>query len=146
MLAHVIQEPQIVTRTVPSDEERGLIARLRELNVERARIYLAEIRERIAQDVHSVDIRALVASSPAAALLDLVAERKTDLVVIAAHGRNFNNTYRFDSTTSWMLANLRCPTMVIIGSEDRRRADRWSGSYVSTGDSDQTPPTGFESV
>lgn len=146
VLVHVVQEPQVATRTVPSDEERRLIERLRGLNAERARIYLAEVRERVAQEVDSVDVRALAASSPAIALLDLVEELQTDLVVIAAHGRNFDATCRFGCTTARMLANLRCPTLVIVGTEDPQRAARWSGSYVSVGNSDRTPPTGVLSV
>jgi nucleotide-binding universal stress UspA family protein len=146
MLAHLIQEPQIATRTVPSNEERELISRLRELNTGRARSYLAETRERIAQDIKSVEVRTIVAPSPAVALLDLIAERETDLVVLAAQGRNFDSKYRFDGTASRMLANLRCPTMVIIGNDDRHRACRWSGSYVDTCNKDQASPTDPESV
>jgi nucleotide-binding universal stress UspA family protein len=142
ILAHIAQEPQIATRILPSDEERGLIEQLRRRSATRARNYLAELRERTSHDAQAIDVRALSSASPALALLDFAEEIAADLVVVAAHGINNEPDCRFDSITARLLKNLRCPTLVVGEGADTRQTGRWSGSFVADGSDAAGAPAG----
>jgi nucleotide-binding universal stress UspA family protein len=130
-LAHVVDDPILVSRTLPTDEEQELVDRLRGHNLALAREHLAELGRWVASDIDTVDVRAFASASPAMSLLDLAREVLADLVILSAHGHTSDGSCRFGSVAAQLIANPGCPTMVILDTESPESAPRWSGLFVS---------------
>lgn len=131
VFAHVVRLPDVSARITRSEEERDLAVELTRRNREHAEHYLASLRDRLRHEGVEIDTVCVVGESPAMALVDLVEQRSTDLLVFAAHGQGHAHDYRFGSVAAQLVANPRCPTMVVLDRQERTRPPRWSGTPVA---------------
>jgi nucleotide-binding universal stress UspA family protein len=83
LLAHVVKRPEVPRRVPLSDNERDLVERLIEVNLDKAQQYMADVK---ARSIEGTETMVRVADSSALELHRIVEERQVDLMVLSAHG------------------------------------------------------------
>jgi nucleotide-binding universal stress UspA family protein len=83
LLAHVVRRPEVPRRAPLSDKERDLVERLIEVNLDKAKQYMADVK---AHSIEGTEVMVRVADSSALELHRIVEERQVDLMVLSAHG------------------------------------------------------------
>lgn len=102
LLAHVVQRPAMPRRTPPSQEDTELADRLVERNREEAEGYLEVVNLQLSSP--GAGARLLVANQVAAALHELVAAERIDLVLLSAHGYSGETRWPHGSVVANFLA------------------------------------------
>ena len=85
VLVHLVQQPAIPRRTLPSREDVALADQLMEHNQAEATQYLEQLRSRLSENV---ELRVLVSEHFASTLHEWVEQEEPDLVLLSAHGRS----------------------------------------------------------
>jgi nucleotide-binding universal stress UspA family protein len=122
VLVHVVEEPQPTVLRAPEDLDlaRELAARL----ALRARGYLDDLRDQLANQGASVRTIVVRDADGRQILLDLAKKERVDLVVLSAHGATCNAARAFGSVTAHLLEHSVTPLLILqdLPEPETRRA------------------------
>lgn len=92
-LTHVVEEPRLPRQTPLSDEDKRIINRLNEININEAENYFDTLTDQFEDQ----EIEILIESSqkPTITLHNLVDREKIDLVLLSAHGYSGENRWPY---------------------------------------------------
>jgi len=110
VLAHIVQQPALPRRTPPSREDVELADQLVARNQAEATQYLDQLRSRLAGEVET---RVLVSEHLAAALHELVAQEKADLVLLSAHGLSSQIHGPYGDVVNNLMTNGTTPLVIM---------------------------------
>ncbi|MCB2209873.1 universal stress protein [bacterium] len=111
LLTHVVEEPVLPRQTPLNEEDRKLIRRLTQLNVDEAERYFDSVEDQF--DVS--ELETIIETSPksTAALHDIVDREKIDLVILCAHGYSGENRWPYGNITLNFIAFGTTPLIII---------------------------------
>ncbi|MGE5221015.1 MAG: universal stress protein [Omnitrophica WOR_2 bacterium] len=110
IIAHVVRQPEIPRRTLPSQEDTELADKLTERNRAESDRYLSELTSRF--DVKN-ETRLVVSQNPSTTLHELVENEQIDLVIMNAHGYTGGSQWPFGSIATNFITYGTTPLMVI---------------------------------
>lgn len=110
IIAHVVRQPEMPRRTLPSQEDAELASKLTERNRAESDRYLSELTSRF--DVKN-ETRLVINPNISTALHELVENEQIDLVVMNAHGYTGGSQWPFGSVATNFIAYGTTPLMVI---------------------------------
>ena len=113
ILAHVVREPEVPRRLLPSSEDVDLAEKLTEGNRCEARRYLRDIENRLAAMTGRVEVRLVVSPHPVQALRELATQEQADLIVLSAHGNTGDPKQRYGSVASQFLHEGAEPLIIL---------------------------------
>lgn len=111
LLTHIVEEPILPKQTPLSEEDRKLIHRLTEININEAERYLNSLKDQF----DGVDVQTIIESSKktAIALHDIVDRENVDLVILSAHGYSGENRWPYGNITLNFIAYGITPLIII---------------------------------
>ena len=113
ILAHVVREPEVPRRLLPSSEDVDLAEKLIAGNRSEAKRYLRDIQNRLAAMTGRVEVRLVVSPHPVQVLRELVTQEQVDLIVLSAHGSTGDPKQRYGSVASQLLHEGGKPAIVL---------------------------------
>jgi nucleotide-binding universal stress UspA family protein len=110
LIAHVVEQPEMPRRTPLTPEDIELAQGVVERNRVEAARYLDEIKSRLDR---KVETRLVVHDSTSAALHELVAQEKADLVMMSAHGYTGGTKWPYGSLVISFIAYGTIPLLIL---------------------------------
>jgi nucleotide-binding universal stress UspA family protein len=111
ILAHIVEEPSLPHQTPLSDENQGLIDRLKTINLEDAKNYMSQLKEQL----HEENVDMIIESSikPTITLHNIVDKEEVDLVLLSAHGYSGDNRWPYGKITLNFIAYGTTPLIIV---------------------------------
>lgn len=111
LLTHIVVEPFLPKQTPLGEEDRKLIRRLIDININEAERYFASLQDQFEGE----DLQTLIEISPkpTAALHDIVNREGIDLVILCAHGYSGENRWPYGNITLNFISYGTTPLIII---------------------------------
>lgn len=110
LLAHVVAEPELPRLTPATEEDRELVRRLVERNLEEGETYLEGVRSRLGV---RAETRLLQGRRVATVLHDLVEAEDIDVVVLSAHGYGGESRWPYGEVATSFIDYGRTPLLLV---------------------------------
>lgn len=111
LLTHIIVEPMLPRQTPLGEEDRKLIQRLTDININETERYFDSLQNQFeGEDLETIIEKS---SKPTAALHDIVARQKIDLVILSAHGYSGENRWPYGNITLNFITYGTTPLIII---------------------------------
>jgi nucleotide-binding universal stress UspA family protein len=128
-LTHIVEEPILPTQTPLSKEDRELIHRLTEINVNEAERYLNMIKDQF----EGIDTQTIIETSSKTniALHNIVERDNIDLVILSAHGYSGENRWPYGNITLNFIAYGTTPLIIIQDLSEDEIAKTLAEKYAT---------------
>jgi nucleotide-binding universal stress UspA family protein len=113
ILAHVVPEPELPRRLLPSSEDVALARRLTERNQLESESYLRNVSNDLSAQGIRVRTHAVVSARRPHTILELAEREDVDLIVACAHGATGNANDRYGSTAAHLIQWSNRPIVVL---------------------------------
>ncbi len=111
LLTHIVVEPLLPKQTPLGEEDRKLIRRLIDININEAERYFASLQDQF--DGEDFQTLIEISSKPTAALHDIVDREEIDLVILSAHGYSGENRWPYGNITLNFISYGTTPLIII---------------------------------
>jgi len=112
LLAHIVQEP-VATAVLDAAEAMELARQLATWLQAGARIYLDQLRQRLAQDGAAVEVIVARHVNDRKSLIDIAQNQHADLIVLSAHGAACDSAQSFGGVTDYLVGHTKLPVLVV---------------------------------
>lgn len=113
ILSHIVPEPELPRRMLPSQEDLALAAQVTERNRIEAERYLSELQSRLAAQWVRAEVRTVVSRRNVRAVCELAASEHADLVVVSAHGKTGDAKVRYGGIAARLIQECCRPVIVL---------------------------------
>jgi len=110
-LTHIVEEPCLPCHTPLSDDEKSVIERLNEINLNESKKYLDQIKDQL----NIEDIETIINSSQKTtlALHEIIDREQIDLVLLCAHGYSGDNRWPYGKVALNFIAFGTTPLIIL---------------------------------